>query len=116
MAGAVVGLVSGGSAGVYWVGNRANETGSFASTALGFVVGGALVTALIQDAETGDEDALVIPAILLPPIGAAVGFNATRRYDTPPTAFAPARDNDPTSISRRGNARRFAANVLSARF
>lgn len=79
------GLIIGGSLGasigcalgVYTVGSIGDETGSIGSTFLGSVLGVGLgwVALLV-----GEESILTYISIAIPPIGACVGFNMTRRY------------------------------------
>ena len=70
------------AAGVYIVGTSGNETGSFLATMSGAAAG--LGMALV-DAEIdlmGFNNALLL--FTAPTIGAIIGFNLTRRYDSPP--------------------------------
>lgn len=63
--------------GVYAIGNTGNETGSFAATLGGGVLG---VGVGYWTIAMGHGYA----ALLWPPIGATIGFNVTRRYRNPP--------------------------------
>lgn len=63
--GLFTGYVIGSAFGVYIVGDTDEETGLFWATFVGSLAGGCL---------------FVVPA----PIGATIGFNATRKYKTPP--------------------------------
>ena len=87
---AVYGL--GSAVGVYLVGSRGNQTGSFLAT-LGFGLIGAFVmlimyfpvilisTYLIIGVENIVRWALLILVSFIPPIFATLGFNSTRRYE-----------------------------------
>jgi hypothetical protein len=80
-AGAVVAL--GSATGVYIVGNIGNETGSFlptfygAAAGLGVGFGGGLIIYAISD------DNYTGMGFIGMAIGATIGFNLTRRYDSP---------------------------------
>ena len=76
----VAGPSLGSSCGVYLVGNIGNETGSFLRT-LGVSAGVAAIGVL--SIFGGAEPGFLLLA-LGPPIGATIGFNRTRRYDSPP--------------------------------
>jgi hypothetical protein len=78
-----LGAVSlGSAAGVYLVGTAGRETGSICTTAIGSLMGSLAVLLLPESTETAG-------LFILPPIGATVGFNITRRYETPrPTGTA----------------------------
>jgi len=81
------GSTLGSACGVYIVGNIGNETGSFRATLGGSAIGaGAFFVWLATGhpwSPSLDLRAL-IACILAPPIGATIGFNLTRRYDSPP--------------------------------
>lgn len=59
--GAAVAYVYGSAAGVYWVGNTGDETGDWKTTLYGSMWG---------------------EVLLMSPVGAAIGFNMTRKYKT----------------------------------
>jgi len=83
--------------GVYLVGSRGTQTGSFLAT-LGFAFIGGLVmfvmlipvlflsAALIVGAENIVRWTLWVLISLIPPIFATLGFNLTRRYKQPPSS------------------------------
>jgi hypothetical protein len=85
---------SGGA--VYLFGNMGDQTGSFSATMLGSAAGVGIVVAfswvsayLGNDLYDTNPDLWVVAAlvsILLPPTGATIGFNLTRRYDDSSTA------------------------------
>ena len=84
--GFVIAYPIGATIGVYLVGNTGNETGSFVATLGGGILGGALGLFLGYG----------IGMIPCAPIGATIGFNATRRYKNlppPETGFINYRDN-----------------------
>jgi len=64
--------------GVYLIGTIGNETGSFLATFLGSMAGIAL--AIPAAISISNDDLKGIPLLLGPPLGACIGFNATRRY------------------------------------
>jgi len=85
----------GGSVGVYLVGTRGNETGSFLATWAGGALGifGATTFSVVELAprmlphsalqESGERMTMII-AVFIPVLGATIGFNMTRRYKLPP--------------------------------
>lgn len=86
--GSGVGYLLGSAVGVYSVGDTDTETGSFLAALGGSVVGlaaglaaGGLVVKGLNDPQS--SVAFVLTGILGPPVGATIGFNATRRYKTP---------------------------------
>ncbi len=86
IAGALVGIIIaypvGNAAGASLVGNYGNESGSFWAGLGGSAVGMALALGLTGMLDNSD----LMPYFLvtLPPAGAVLGFNLTRRYKTPP--------------------------------
>ena len=84
--GMFIGFTLGSSLGVYIVGDTENETGSFSATLLGSAVGLVGISAILYKTEELIHPFLLIGSSFLPPIGGAVGFNITRRYDTPPAS------------------------------
>ena len=85
--------VLGGAVGVYFVGRRGDETGSFLAT-LGGSLLGLFVMALLYfylgaagDMMLGIEKIVLWPLVFLAaPIMATLGFNLTRRYKEPPSS------------------------------
>jgi hypothetical protein len=84
----------GGAVGVYFVGSRGNQTGSFpailTSSLIGLFVMG-LLYFYIRTAEMyltlGIEKIILWPLVFLAvPIAATLGFNLTRRYKQPPSS------------------------------
>jgi hypothetical protein len=82
----------GSTVGVYLVGSRGNQTGSFILTLAGGILGG-LLTLLMFSIRIKFSDELILIVFLLfwsllvlliPPILATIGFNRTRRYKKPP--------------------------------
>lgn len=69
----------GSATGVYLVGTRGNVTGSFLATWVGTIVG----LLCVLPAAMIDYDLAGIAFLAGPPIGATIGFNLTRRYETP---------------------------------
>lgn len=78
---ALLGVFIGGSlgfaAGVYFGGSLGDQTGSFAATMLGATLGGSLA---ILGVASSDETAGILVLLVAAPVGALVGFNATRRW------------------------------------
>ena len=75
---------------VYLIGNIGNQTGSFPATMLGVLAGGAVgaIGAIIIAAVTGNddddhEDLAELFLFLSPAIGGTIGFNLTRKYESP---------------------------------
>jgi hypothetical protein len=81
--------VLGSAVGVYLLGTRGNQTGSFQAT-LGFsFLGGlfmAVVLYLFLIVLTQAERILLAPVLLFSPVLATYGFNLRRRYKEPPSA------------------------------
>lgn len=85
--------VLGGAIGVYFVGSRGNETGSFLAT-LGGSLLGLFVMAILyfyikaaEDMMLGIEKIVLWPLVFIAaPIIATLGFNLTRRYKEPPSS------------------------------
>ncbi|UCG57059.1 MAG: hypothetical protein JSU70_19615 [Phycisphaerales bacterium] len=83
----------GSAVGVYFVGSRGKQTGSFPATLVGGFLGG-LVAALLYlyasaagNVMSGIEKIVLWVLIsLIPPILATLGFNLTRRYKQPPSS------------------------------
>jgi hypothetical protein len=75
--GAYVGAIATIPLGVYAAGNSGGETGSLRMTYAGAALGG--LGGLLMVAN-GREDISILGLVLAPPIGAVIGFNATRRY------------------------------------
>jgi hypothetical protein len=84
----------GGSAGIYFVGTRGNQTGSFLATWIGGILGilGAVTVStvvgfasriLLRSALQRSLESVVIIIVFLPVLGATIGFNMTRRYKSP---------------------------------
>ena len=86
--------VLGGAVGVYFLGSRGNETGSFLAT-----LGGSLLGLFVMELlyfyigvtekymTLGIEKIVLWPLVFLAaPIMATLGFNLTRRYKEPPSA------------------------------
>ncbi len=86
--------VLGGAGGVYLVGTRGKQTGSFLLTLAGGFLGGLLTLLMISiGINLSDELILIVFllfwslfVLLIPPILATIGFNRTRRYKEPPSA------------------------------
>jgi len=79
-----IGYPLGNSIGVYLVGNRGNETGSFGTTLLGSMAG--MVAALLPIIIFQDDYPgwIGLPAFFgLPIAGGIIGFNMTRSYKSP---------------------------------
>lgn len=110
------GAVFGGAMGIYTVGTEGSVTGSYRAAATGYLVGGIVAVSFIEALPQDERMVWAAPAALVPVVCSRLAFNRTRRYASQQAAFAPARDDDPTSIQRRGNARRFAANVAAMQF
>ena len=85
--------VLGGAIGVYFVGSRGNETGSFLAT-LGGSLLGLFVMAILyfyikaaEDMMLGIEKIVLWPLVFIAaPVIATLGFNLTRRYKEPPSS------------------------------
>ncbi|MBI1927859.1 HEAT repeat domain-containing protein [Candidatus Poribacteria bacterium] len=92
--GTITGFTLGCSLGVYLVGNIGNETGSFLATWGGSILGGVPAYfgvvigygAVAGDGDVPDWAPLVGLGMLSQSTGATIGFNLTRRYESPPTA------------------------------
>lgn len=89
LVGLSVGWMLGNTTGVYAVGASGNVTGSFLATLGGSILGGLAGVVIIGG--TGDTlsdylpgDAIVTLLFAAPAIGAVIGFNVTRRYESPP--------------------------------
>lgn len=84
--GTPVGYLFGTAAGVKLVGSANDIKGSyeaaFGGALLGMIGGGILISA----AYSGDAAPLAVIAVFLPPIGATIAFNSTRRYKSSGTA------------------------------
>ena len=78
--GGIFGLIFGSSTGVTVVGGAGNETGSWGGAFLG-ALAGALVGGVVATA--AEDDGLLLLTPLATAAGATIGFNLTRRYDTP---------------------------------
>jgi len=86
--------ISGTIIGVYFVGTRGKQTGSFLATLGGVFLGvpiAALLLFYIWAAEEyttlGIEKVIMWPLVFLaPPSGATLAFNLTRRYQKPPSS------------------------------
>ena len=97
----VAGPTLGSTCGVYLVGNIGDETGSFLATLGGSAVGATVgLVSIIACIALEEEDICFLGGLLFllgPPIGALIGFNRTRRYDSPPaeseTALINVRDS-----------------------
>jgi hypothetical protein len=81
-----VGSTCGSALGVYLIGNSRNIRGSFGSALLGSLIGEVAASGLALLAKNGTV--ALISFIALPPIGAAVLFNRSLRYKTPPVSHA----------------------------
>lgn len=75
--GAYIGAIATIPIGVRSVGNSGDQTGSLGMTYLGSLIGG--VGGLLMLAN-GRDNITALGLILAPPLGAVIGFNATRRY------------------------------------
>ena len=84
----------GSTVGVYLLGTRGKQTGSFILTVAGGFLGGLLTLLMISiGINLSDELILIVfllfwslLVLLIPPILATIGFNRTRRYKEPPSA------------------------------
>jgi hypothetical protein len=84
----------GSTVGVYLLGTRGKQTGSFILTLAGGFLGGLLTLLMISiGINLSDELILIVfllfwslLVLLIPPILATIGFNRTRRYKEPPSA------------------------------
>ena len=83
----------GSAVGVYLVGSRGKQTGSFLLTLTCGFSGGLIMQAMLPLANYLSDVLIVIlfwllwPLVLLiPPILATLGFNLTRRYKQPPSS------------------------------
>ena len=87
----------GSAVGVYLLGSRGKQTGSFLLTLAGGLVGGLVMLVMLplalflsSDYIVGVEKivgwALVVLIPLIPPIFATIGFNLRRRYKEPPSS------------------------------
>jgi hypothetical protein len=78
----------GSAAGVYLVGARSKQTGSFSLTLVGSCVGGFVVATFVAFSLFSKRPKIVLLALLLliPPILATVCFNLTRRYKELPSS------------------------------
>jgi len=72
-AGFLVGFPVGVTGGAYLVGRIGDQTGSFPMTLLG-TIGGVVAAVALADATEGWS------FLAMPPVGATIGFNLTRRY------------------------------------
>ena len=81
-----IGLTFGSSLGVYLIGNIGNETGSYWSTFSGSAVGVATSFFLFFVLRGEPENTMGLIFSTLPAVGGVLGFNMTRRYQTPPTS------------------------------
>jgi hypothetical protein len=68
---------------VYFVGSIGDQTGSFLTTLGGSMLGSGVGLASGWKM-AGQSDLIMLPIYFLSSIGATVGFNLTRRYDSPP--------------------------------
>jgi hypothetical protein len=83
--------VLGGAVGVYLVGSRGKQTGSFLLTLPGGFLGLFVMIILAfagGDSSVGSREKIVIWGLLslIGPTFAAIGFNLTRKYKEPPSA------------------------------
>ncbi len=69
------------TAGAYYVGNTGNEKGSFWATLGGSAAGVAVTVSLVA---LTDISELGVLYFILPPVGAVMGHNLTRRWASPP--------------------------------
>jgi hypothetical protein len=84
----------GNTVGIYLVGTRGKQTGSFILTLAGGFLGGLLTLLMLSiGGNLSDELILIVfllfwllLVLLIPPILATIGFNLTRRYKEPPSA------------------------------
>ena len=84
----------GSTVGVYLVGTRGKQTGSFILTLAGGFLGGLLMLLMFSiGIDLSDELILIffllfwsLLVLLIPPILATIGFNRRRRYKEPPSA------------------------------
>ena len=77
------GYLLGSTIGVYLVGNIGDETGSFRAALLGSLTGwltSYVLAAISTTCVELDDDSLTLLILALPPIGATVGFNRSRKY------------------------------------
>jgi hypothetical protein len=81
-----IGSAFGSAFGVYLIGNSRDVRGSFGSALLGSLVGEG--AAILLTALTRNGTVALISLIALPPIGAAVFFNSSLRYKSPPVSRA----------------------------
>jgi hypothetical protein len=81
IAGTIVGSTFGSSMGVYLIGNRRDERGSYWATLLGSTVGTVIFLALSQDP---DDANFWIALYALPALGGTIGFNESRRHKMHP--------------------------------
>ena len=90
--GGIVGLTAGSSLGVYLIGKKGNETGSYWTTLLGSTGGLAAwlaVTSIFFHYDYDLPNGLWWTGLyVLPTAGGVIGFNLTRRYKTSPTSNA----------------------------
>ena len=84
--GFLTGFIFGSAAGVSLVGNRGDDKGSFGSTLIGSAMG--TIAAIIPAALFASQDD-TWPAVLivvLPSVDAVIGFNMSRKGDSPPAS------------------------------
>lgn len=84
LVGAVAGIGLVAPVGVYLIGASGRETGSFGATLAGSAIG--TVVGLGAIAIDDENAAMAIPLLVAPIVGAMIGFNATRRYESAPQA------------------------------
>jgi hypothetical protein len=77
--GGIAGLAFVTPVGVYLVGSAGDETGSFAATLGGSVLG--TLAGIAAAAGSGEEDAAAVLLVAGPVLGSMAGFNLTRKYD-----------------------------------
>ena len=90
----------GSAVGVYLLGTRGKQTGSFILTLAGGFLGGLLTLLMISiGINLSDELILIVfllfwslLVLLIPPILATIGFNRTRRYKEPQSALHASQD------------------------
>jgi len=100
-----IGMTVGSSLGVYLIGNRGTETGSYQSALLGSAAGMLILVAASPDP---DNAGFWIGAFILPSLGGVIGFNSTRQYRTPHTGGS-------AIINLENGAMRLAAPVICSR-
>ncbi len=89
---APIGYTLGNAIGVYLVGNIGDETGSFLATLGGSILGLGVGVVLALSADSFNERAAFPTFVASSSICATIGFNLTRRYNSPPaTRTAPIR-------------------------